>query len=150
MQHITATDAAGNLIALTLFGLIPRLQGGDLSIISEIAKLSPAALLAFILLAIWRGELVPKGTLERLNAEYQAALTARDKRLEIVMSDHLRAMEQIDRERQREREQSQASYAAMREHYETRLAEHAAILGENTALLKRMADQMNERPQKVA
>jgi hypothetical protein len=150
MQHITATDAAANLIALTLFGLIPRLQGGDLSIISEIAKLSPAALLAFILLAIWRGELVPKGTLERLNAEYQAALTARDKRLEIVMSDHLRAMEQIDRERQREREQSQASYAAMREHYETRLAEHAAILGENTALLKRMADQMNERPQKVA
>jgi hypothetical protein len=150
MQHITATDAAANLIALTLFGLIPRLQGGDLSIISEIAKLSPAALLAFILLAIWRGELVPKGTLERLSAEYQAALLARDRAYAEMMAEHLKAMEMVERERSREREQSEARHAATVAYYETLLAQHAALLAENTALLKRMADQNQDRSQKVA
>jgi hypothetical protein len=150
MQHITATDAVGNLIALTLFGLIPRLQGGDLSIISEIAKLSPAALLAFILLAIWRGELVPKGTLERLSAEYQAALLARDRAYAEMMAEHLKAMEMVERERSREREQSEARHAATVAYYEKLLAQHAALLAENTALLKRMADQNQDRSQKVA
>jgi hypothetical protein len=150
MQHLTATDAAGNLIALTLFGLIPRLQGTELSLASEIAKLSPSVLLALGFLALWSGQLVTKSMVDRLTAEHQAALLARDKRLEIVIAEHMKAMEQIDRERSREREQSAANYAAMRGHYETRIAEHAAILGENTALLKRMADQVNERSQKVA
>jgi hypothetical protein len=150
MHHLTATDATANLIALTLFGLIPRLQGTEISLATEIAKLSPSVLLAFVLLALWSGQLVTKAMVDRLTAEHQAALLARDKRLEIVIAEHMKAMEQIDRERSREREQSQARLDAMREHYETRLAEHAAILGENTALLKRMADQFNERSQKVA
>jgi hypothetical protein len=150
MQHLTATDAAGNLIALTLFGLIPRLQGGDLSIISEIAKLSPAALLAFILLAIWRGELVPKGNVERLSVEYQAALLARDRAYAEMMAEHLKALEMVERERDRERVQSEARHSATVAYYETLLAQHASLLAENTALLKRMADQNQDRSQKVA
>jgi hypothetical protein len=150
MHHLTATDAAANLIALMLFGLIPRLQGTELSLAAEIAKLSPSVLLAFVLLALWSGQLVTKAMVDRLTAEHQAALLARDKRLEIVIAEHMKAMEQIDRERSREREQSQARLDATVAFYETRIAEHAAILGDNTALLKRMTDQLNERSQKAA
>jgi hypothetical protein len=150
MTHLTATDAAANLIALTLLGLTPHAQSGDLSIISEIAKLSPAALLAFILLAIWRGELVPKGMVERLTLEFKAALEVRDKALAIVIADHMKALELIDRERSREREQSEARHAATIAHYEARLEERGSLLKENTSLLARAVELLNEQQKKAA
>ena len=88
-----------------LYLLTPFFQAGDLAILSQIAQLTPSALLVGLLLAIWRGELVTKREAERMRSEAVVLLEA------------------IAVERERERAAFQARFEIMEKSYLARLDE---------------------------
>jgi hypothetical protein len=98
-----------------LFLLTPFLQGGDLQVLTQIAQLTPSALLAGLLLLIWRGELVTKGTVDRIEAE-----------------------------RAREREQSQVRLDATIEHYKARLQDRDHQLQQKDQQIATLLDAVKE------
>jgi hypothetical protein len=154
MQHITATDAAANLIALTLFGLIPALQAGDLSQVWDILQLPLTGFLLLVIGMFLKNQIYTRSTVEEWRSDFEKErakeLAARDTRFDLMMTEHVKAMAMMEKERDRERVQSEARHSATVAYYETLLAQHASLLAENTALLKRMADQNQDRSQKVA
>jgi hypothetical protein len=93
----------------------PALQTGDLAILSQIAQLTPSALLVGLLLLIWRGELVTKGTVDRIEVE-----------------------------RQREREQSQVRLDATIEHYKARLQDRDHQLEQKDQQIATLLDAVKE------
>jgi hypothetical protein len=154
MQQITATDAAANLTALILFGLIPALQAGDLSQVWDILQLPLTGFLLLVIGMFLKNQIYTRSTVEEWRSDFEKErakeLAARDTRFDLMMTEHVKAMAMMEKERDRERVQSEARHSATVAYYETLLAQHASLLAENTALLKRMADQNQDRSQKVA
>jgi hypothetical protein len=154
MQQITATDAAANLTALILFGLIPALQAGDLSQVWDILQLPLTGFLLLVIGMFLKNQIYTRSTVEEWRTDFEKErakeLAARDTRFDLMMTEHVKAMAMMEKERDRERVQSEARHSATVAYYETLLAQHASLLAENTALLKRMADQNQDRSQKVA
>jgi hypothetical protein len=109
-----------------LFLLAPTLQTIDLGVWAQIAQLAPSTLLAGLLLLIWRGELLPKGTVDK-------ALAEKD-----------RALERVEVERSREREQFQARLDATTKHYETRLIDRDHQIAEKDKQVGTLLEAVKE------
>jgi hypothetical protein len=154
MQHITATDAAANLIALTLFGLIPALQAGDLSQVWDILQLPLTGFLLLVIGMFLKNQIYTRSTVEEWRSDFEKErakeLEARDKRFDLMMTEHMKAMTILEKERERERVQYQASLDAVIKHYETRLAEHASTQTQTTALLARAVTLLSEQEKPAA
>jgi hypothetical protein len=154
MQHITATDAAANLIALTLFGLIPPLQAGELALIWEALQLPLTGFLLLVIGAFLKNFIYTRTTVDRwladLEKERERERADSDKAYAAMMTEHLKAMEMQEKERSREREQSQVRLDATIKHYETRLAEKESVQAQTTALLARTVALLNEQEKAAA
>jgi hypothetical protein len=146
MNHLVATDAITKTVAMAglwIVTLAPRFQVTEPQLWDLLVASPPYIFLFTALILLRRREVVWR-------SEMESALEARDKRFDLMMTEHLKAMEMQEKERSREREQSQVRLDATIKHYETRLAEKESVQAQTTALLARTVALLNEQEKAAA
>jgi hypothetical protein len=146
MNHLVATDAITKTVAMAglwIVTLAPRFQVTEPQLWDLLVASPPYIFLFTALILLRRREVVWR-------SEMESALEARDKRFDLMMTEHLKAMEMQEKERSREREQSQARLDATIKYYETRLAEKESVQAQTTALLARTVALLNEQEKAAA
>jgi hypothetical protein len=134
MDYLVATDAITKAVAMAglwIVTLTPRFQVTEPQLWDLLVASPPYIFLFTALILLRRREVVWR-------SEMESAIEARDKRYDLMVTEHMKALELMDKERAREREQSAANFAAAIALYEARLDERGKLLRENTALLQRM------------
>jgi hypothetical protein len=146
MNHLVATDAITKTVAMAglwIVTLAPRFQVTEPQLWDLLVASPPYIFLFTALILLRRREVVWR-------SEMESALEARDKRFDLMMTEHLKAMEMQEKERSREREQSQARLDATIKYYETRLVEKESMQAQTTALLARTVALLNEQEKAAA